>query len=343
MPPHRSDLDLTLATQFVELALACIDREYPHSQICWFDSDADLKPPRQMTPAFYGCLDWHSAVHGHWLLVRLCRYFPTAAFQERVRTALDRSFTCEKIQGEIAHLQKRPLFECPYGFAWLLQLAMELREWEDPQARRWLVVLAPIENLIATNFHGWLQKLASPDRTGTHNQTAFALGLALDWARSRADRDFAETIAAKARQFYLNDCNYPLQIEPIAYDFVSPGLAEADLMRRILTQPDFAQWLKYFLPQLHTTTASQCWQPVRVLNPHDYYQAHFRGLNLSRAWMLDGIISGLPTDDDRLPLLQDLADLHCQHGSIDVTSDSYASSHWVGTFAVYLLTARGIG
>ncbi len=127
MQPHRSDLDLTLATKFVGLVLDCIDREYPHSQICWFDRDADLQPPRQMTPAFYGCLDWHSAVHGHWLLVRLCRYFPTAEFQEQVRRSLDLSFTLAKIQGEIAHLHKRPLFECPYGFAWLLQLAMELR------------------------------------------------------------------------------------------------------------------------------------------------------------------------------------------------------------------------
>ena len=336
-------MDTQLAASFVKLVLDCIDREYPHSQLCWFESDEDIQPPREMMPAFYGCLDWHSAVHGHWMLVRLCRHFPTAAFADSVRAALDRSLTPAKIQGEIAHLQKHPLFECPYGFAWLLQLAMELREWDDPLAKTWLVALAPLETVVATNFQRWLQKLATPDRTGTHSQTAFALGLALDWARLRDDRDFADAIATKAQLFYLNDRNYPLQIEPIAYDFISPGLAEADLMRRLLAPTEFADWLSNFLPQFHTTGASQCLQPVPVENPQDYYQAHFRGLNLSRAWMLEGIISHLPVDDPRLAPLHVLADLHRQYGSIDLTSDCYSSSHWVGTFAVYLATARGLG
>lgn len=343
MQLNINNIDATLAASFVKLVLDCIDREYPHSQICWFDSDDDIKPPREMMPAFYGCLDWHSAVHGHWLLVRLCRCFPAAEFEDSARQALDRTLTPAKIEGEIAHLQRRPFFECPYGFAWLLQLAMELREWDDPQAKAWLVALAPLEALVATNFQIWLQKLESPDRTGTHFQTAFSLGLALDWARSRADRDFADAIATKARQFYFNDCNYPLQIEPIAYDFVSPGLAEADLMRRLLAPADFADWLSVFVPQFHTTGASQCLQPLQVTNPHDYCQAHFLGLNLSRAWMLEGIISQLPVDDARLDPLRAIADLHRLHGSIDVASDCYASSHWVGTFAVYLATARGLG
>lgn len=343
MQPNSSNMNAQLAGSFVNLVLDCIDREYPHSQLCWFDSDDDIKPPRKMTPAFYGCLDWHSAVHGHWLLVRLCRFFPAAAFGQNARAALDRSLTPAKIQGEIAHLQKHPFFECPYGFVWLLQLAMELREWDDPQAITWLTALAPLETVIATNFQIWLQKLAAPDRTGTHSQTAFALGLALDWAQSRSDRDFATAIATKARQFYLNDVNYPLQIEPIAYDFVSPGLAEADLMRRLLAPIDFADWLSNFLPQFHTVAASQCLQPLQVENPNDYYQAHFRGLNLSRAWMLEGIIDRLPVDDSRLDSLHAISRLHRQHGSIDITSDCYASSHWVGTFAVYLATERGLG
>jgi hypothetical protein len=187
MQRNSSNIDATIAASFVNLVLDCIDREYPHSQLSWFESDDDLQPPREVTPAFYGCLDWHSAVHGHWLLVRLCRYFPNAAFQERVRVALDRSLTPTKIQGEIAHLQRRPFFECPYGFAWLLQLGMELWEWDDAQAKGWLGILAPLEALVTTNFKIWLDKLQAPDRTGTHSQTAFALGLALDWARSRGD------------------------------------------------------------------------------------------------------------------------------------------------------------
>lgn len=174
MQLFSSDIDSTKATSFVQLVCSCINQEYPHSNIFWFDSDEDIKPPRQMTPVFYGCLDWHSAVHGHWLLVRLCRYFPSAAFQEVARHALTQSFTKEKIQGEIAHLQRFPFFECPYGFAWLLQLAMELREWNDPQAKEWLRALEPLETQVATNFYHWLQKLEFPDRTGAHSRSCIS-------------------------------------------------------------------------------------------------------------------------------------------------------------------------
>jgi hypothetical protein len=342
--PHHTKIDETLAANLVELVLSCIDREYPHSQICWFESDADIQPPRQITPAFYGCLDWHSAVHGHWMLVRLCRYFPAAQFQERIRQALTHSLTPTKIAGEITHLQRQPLFECPYGFAWLLQLAMELRQWNDSQAQVWLSALAPLETLVANNFHRWLHQLAVPNRTGTHQNTAFALGLILDWARSKPDRVIAESIDLHARKFYLLDRHYPIQIEPLAYDFISPSLAAADVLRRILTPSDFAKWLTDFLPQLLTSESAQCWQPISIQNSQDYLQAHFRGLHLSRAWMLEGIISQLSPHDDRLELLNSLAVLHRQHESIDLSSDDgYANSHWLGTFVVYLLTQRGLG
>lgn len=209
MQLKASDIDATIATRFVRLVLSCIHQEYPHSNIFWFDSDEDIKPPREMTPAFYGCLDWHSAVHGHWLLVRLCRCFPEAAFQEMARQALTQSLTSEKIQGEIAHLQRCPFFECPYGFAWLLQLATELREWDDLQTKEWLNALESLETQVATNFYRWLQRLDFPDRTGTHFHTAFPLSLALDWARRQNNQAFIELIEAKAQQFYLHDRHYP--------------------------------------------------------------------------------------------------------------------------------------
>ncbi len=337
-----SDIDATIATNFVQMVLSCIHQEYPHSNIFWFDSDEDIKPPRQMTPAFYGCLDWHSSVHGHWLLVRLCRYFPEAAFQEIARQALTHSLTSEKIQGEVAHFQKCPFFECPYGFVWLLQLATELREWNTLQAKKWLLALEPLETRVATNFHRWLQGLDFPDRTGTHSHTAFPLSLALDWSRSQNNQDFADLIETKAQQFYRHDCSYPLHIEPLAYDFVSPGLAKADLMRRVLKPLDFANWLTNFLPQLLAEESDQCLQPAQVANPNNYLQSHFRGLNLSRAWMLEGILSRLPVNDARLDTLRSIAVLHRQHGLLDIASDHYASSHWLGTFAVYLVTARGL-
>ena len=341
MPLKASEIDTAIAARFVQSVLGCINREYPHSNIVWFDSDEDIKPPREMTPTFYGCLDWHSAVHGHWLLVRLSRHFPEADFQEAARSALSQSFTSEKIQGEITHLQRCPFFECPYGFAWLLQLAMELREWDDPQAKEWLAVLETLETLVATNFHRWLQGLEYPDRTGTHFHTAFPLGLALDWARITEHTDFAILIQNKAKKFYLGDQNYPLHIEPLAYDFVSPSLAEADLMRRVLAPTTFADWLTQFLPQL-LTEETGLWKPIQVKNPKDYLQSHFRGLNLSRAWMIEGIIAGLPNDDSRIEILRATAILHHQSGLMDVANDHYSSSHWLGTFAVYLLTNRGL-
>lgn len=341
MSLKAGEIDVTIAARFVQSVLGCINQEYPHSGISWFDSDEDIKPPRKMTPAFYGCLDWHSAVHGHWLLVRLSRCFPKAASEEAARLALSQSFTSEKIQGEIAHLQRCPFFECPYGFAWLLQLMVELREWDDPQAKEWLAALKPLETLIATNFYRWLERLEYPDRTGTHFHTAFPLGLTLDWALITEHTDFTALIQTKAQKFYLNDQNYPLHIEPLAYDFVSPAFAEADLMRRILTPTKFADWLTQFLPQL-LAEDSELWEPMQVRNPQDYLQSHFRGLNLSRAWMIEGVISGLPDGDLRIEVLRAAADLHRRSGLMDVVSDHYSSSHWLGTFAVYLLTSRGL-
>jgi hypothetical protein len=336
------EIDAAITAKFVQLVLNCINQEYPHSQISWFESDEDIKPPRELTPAFYGCLDWHSAVHGHWLLVRLARYFPEAEFQTTVREALQQTFTSEKIQGEIAYLQRCPFFECPYGFSWLLQLAMELHEWNDPQGKEWLSVLEPLETLVANNFYRWLQRLELPNRTGTHFNTAFPLCLALDWARRKNQENFVNLINSKAQKFYLNDKNYPLNFEPLGYDFVSPCLAEADLMRRILSPADFASWLTDFLPQLLTEEALQSLQPLQVDDPNDYLQSHFRGLNLSRAWMIEGIISHLLDSDSRLDTLRSIAVLHRQCGLVDVTSDHYASSHWLGTFAIYLITARGL-
>ena len=331
-----SDIDAAIAARFVQLVLNCINQEYPHSNIFWFDSDEDIKPPRELTPTFYGCLDWHSAVHGHWLLVRLCRYFPEAQFQEPARQALNQSLTTEKIQGEIAHLKRFPFFECPYGFAWLLQLVMELREWDDDPVKPWLMVLEPLEALVAANFQRWLQSLEFPDRTGAHFNTAFPLSLAWDWTQITQNEHFSDLIRTKAQRFYLDDRNYPLHIEPLAYDTISPGLAEADLMRRILAPTQFTDWFTDFLPQ-----TTDLWEPMQITNPKDYMQSHFRGLNLSRAWMMEGIIPSL-SDDSRIDVLQAAAALHRHFGLIDAVSDHYSSSHWLGTFAVYLMTSRGL-
>jgi hypothetical protein len=334
VPSKTNEIDENLANALVKSVLDCIDREYPHNQIYWLESDADLLPPRELMPIFYGCLDWHSAVHGHWLLIRLCRCFPQAEFQTAVRAAMAASFTVDKVRGEIAHLQRRPSFECPYGCVWLLQLTLELREWDDPQARAWLEIITPLETTIATNFARWLTNLEYPDRTGT---------------RVAAAPELEELIVAKARQFYgadspkrtLRERDYPARIEPLAYDFLSPSLAAADLLRRIFEPQAFSDWLMTYLPELAIEGKSP-WQPIPITKPHDYMHSHFRGLNLSRAWMMAGIISGLPAGDVQIPGLQAAIDLHRHCGMDDVLCADYSSSHWLGTFAVYLATNRGI-
>ncbi len=331
-------IDENISTQFVQLVLKGINREYPHSGKVWLNSEADVKSPHVLNPAFYGCLDWHSAVHGHWLLVRLARCLPEASFQVSARNALNRNLTLANIQGEVAYLKQHPTFECPYGWAWLLQLTAELREWADPQARAWLSAIEPLESIVAMAFKGWLQKLGQPDRTGTHLNTAFALSLALDWSRISDDESLTTLIYEQARRFYLQDYCYPIALEPLGYDFISPSLAEADLLRRFLNPLSFTTWLTRFLPP----GEQDLWQPTRVRDVDDYRQAHFRGLNLSRAWMLEGIFSGLPSNDSCSAKLQFAAQQHRNAGLLDVTNEHYSSSHWVGTFAVYLLTERGL-
>ncbi|MBF2017570.1 MAG: DUF2891 domain-containing protein [Rivularia sp. T60_A2020_040] len=331
------EINQTTASKLIQLVLNCIDCEYPHSNIYWLDSNEDVKPPRELTPAFYGCLDWHSAVHGHWLLARLARCFPKADFILPVKEALGKSLTPKNIQGEVTYFQRHPRFESPYGVAWLLQLAAELHEWDDINAKKWQIALQPLQTLIAVNLKDWLQKLTIPNRTGMHQQTAFALGLILDWAKITKNTDCINLIEHKAKQFYFNDKNYSLRFEPLGYDFLSPCLAEADLIRRILTKNAFADWLTNFLPDITVNL-----KPVEVDNSQDYLQSHFYGLNLSRAWMIEGIISNLPDGDRRIKTLENTADIHRQIGLANAVSEHYAGSHWLGTFAVYLTTSRGL-
>jgi hypothetical protein len=283
-------------------------------------------------------------VHGHWLLVRLLCTFPDASFAKAARDALKESLTAENLKAEAAYLrgEGRASFERPYGLAWLLQLCAELREWEDPQAREMLANLKPLEDAAIERLTTWLPKLSHPIRIGEHNQTAFALGLLLDCARVKNDEGLAKLAADSARKFYLADNNCPLAYEPSGEDFLSPCLAEADVMRRVLTQADFAKWLTQFLPQI-PRTATADWLPVAISpDPSDPKLAHLDGLNLSRAWMLEGILSSLPADDPRRPALASAAEAHRRAGLAAVTGEHYEGGHWLGSFAVYLTTQRGI-
>jgi len=346
--PSGGAFDAHAAERFAKLALACVHKEYPNKISHVLNSDADVAPPRKLTPAFCGCYDWHSSVHGHWLLVRLLRTFPDASFTKAACDALKESLTAEHLKAEAAYLrgEGRASFERPYGLAWLLQLCAELREWKNPQAQEMLANLKPLEDAAVERLRTWLPKLSHPVRIVEHDQTAFALGLILDYARGKNDKGLTKLAADSARKFFLGDTNCPLAYEPSGEDFLSPCLGEADVMRRILSQEEFSKWLKDFLPQIpatHGEAATANWLPVTVSpDPSDPKLAHLDGLNLSRAWMLEGIASALPADDLRRQGLNAAADEHQRAGLAAVTGAHYEGGHWLGSFAVYLTTRRGI-
>ncbi len=229
------EFDVAAAGRFAALALDCVHKEYPNKIAHVLNGDRDVRPPRELTPAFYGCYDWHSSVHGHWLLARLARTFPDAPFAKAARAALDESLTPERIAGEVQYLRGagRIAFERPYGLAWLLQLAGELREWQDPQARRWSQALQPLEDAAAERIKAWLPKLSRPIRIGEHDQTAFSFGLILDWAHASGDTAMLSLLSERTSTFYLADKGCPLSYEPSGQDFLSPCVAEADLIRRM--------------------------------------------------------------------------------------------------------------
>jgi hypothetical protein len=317
--------DAKAAERFAGLALACVGKEYPNKISHLLNSDADVAPPRKLTPAFYGCYDWHSSVHGHWLLVRLVKTFPDAPFAKPAREALRKSLTKENLKQEAAYLrgEGRASFERPYGMAWLLQLVAELAEWDDPQAREMLTNLAPIEDAVRDRLKTWLPKLSHPVRIGEHNQSAFALGLMLDYARATKNEDFGKLVSEKIVKFFEGDKDCALNYEPSGEDFLSPCLGEADAVRRVKGPDEFAKWLSKFLPQI-PTTAKGDWLPVTVSpDPSDPKLAHLDGLNLSRAWMLEGILSVLPESDPRRPALVAAAEAHRRAGLAAVTGAHY--------------------
>lgn len=294
------------------------------------EADADALPPRHLTPAFFGCFDWHSAVHAHWLLARLCRSHPKASYAADVRHALARTLTVEHVAGEVRYVATRPAFERPYGMAWLLQLVAELHEWDDADAASWRETLRPLEDHAARVFETWLPRLTHPVRSGTHDQTAFSLGLVHDWARITGATALRALVEHRSTAFFGHDHDAPLAYEPSGHDFLSPSLAEADLLRRFLPSADYLTWLDAFLGDFDL-------QPVTVADRADGHLVHLDGLNLSRAWMLEGIGSVAPS-----ARVAEMAERHRVAGLGSVDDLTYAGAHWLATFVGYLVTARGL-
>jgi Protein of unknown function (DUF2891) len=344
--PVQADNFSEATSRFAALALKCVHQEYPNKIAHVLSGPGDARTPSQLTPAFYGCFDHHSSVHGHWLLARLARLYPSAPYAAEARAALAKSLTAANLQGELAYMNGpgRAGFERPYGLAWMLQLGTELRQWAktDPSVSVWVRDFEPLEQRAASQFKTWLPKLRTPMRVGEHSQTAFALGLVRDWAIEVGDSALVALVDERARTYFGADRDCPLRFEPGGEDFVSACLGEADLMRRVLPPREFARWLSAALPTI-PKDASTNWLPIGIVTDRsDGKLAHIDGLNLSRAWMLEGIASDLPARDGRRSALLATAKAHADAALPAVTGEDYAGGHWLGTFSTYLVTKRGL-
>jgi len=336
----RGELDAARAASFVSIGMAGIDREFPNKPGNVMAGPDDVKSPSELHPVFFGHFDWHSSVHGHWMLLRMLRLFPDAPFAAEVRGTLDRKLTADGLEAEAAYFRKagNAAFERMYGWAWALELAGELQRFDDPDAKRWAENFAPLEVEIIRLAKDYLPKLDWPVRCGFHPETAFPLAMLLDHARLTENPEFENLLVEKARRFYQNDRNYPVSYEPSGNDFFSPGLNAADLMRRVLTQEDFSAWLTAYFPDLAEGKAGNLLEPVTVSDPSDPQLIHLAGLNFNRAWTMRGIASALPDADPRRRVLTDSAKLHVEAGLIHVASGHYEGEHWLATFAVLAMT-----
>jgi urease accessory protein UreF len=335
-PTNTRKLSEKEVSALAQLPLKCLQQEYPNKLGQVLNDSTQLLSPDELHPVFYGCFDWHSSVHGHWLLVRLLKEFPEMSIAGAIREKLDQQFTAEKVLQEVAFFQTKhnESFERTYGWAWLLKLQEELITWEDPDAKRWSANLRPLADMIVGKYCAFLPKLVYPIRSGEHINTAFGLTFAYDYAVLMKIDSLKNSIETKARTFYLGDKNYPLSYEPSGYDFLSGGLEEVDLMRRVLTKKEFAQWLKQFLPDLYKKDFTLA--VGRVSDRSDGKLVHLDGLNFSRAWCL----YGLARYDERFAHLREIADAHMAHSLPTVVDGDYMGEHWLASFAVLALLER---
>lgn len=340
--PHQ--LDPSAASAFARVVLAGAQREFPNKLDHVLNGAAEVLPPRHLHPAFYGCFDWHSAVHGHWLLVRLLRLIPGLGEADAMRRVLSAHFTPANIAVETAYLS-RPnsgSFERTYGWAWLLKLHEELGRSAAAGitgADDWEAALRPLAEAFALRYLDYLPKLDYPIRTGVHPNTAFGLAFAHDWARWSNHADLQCLVEQKARQFFEGDTNHPAHLEPGGSDFFSPALMEAELMRRVLHKPDFADWFKRFLSDAASSLPPTLFQPARVSDRADLQIVHLDGLNLSRAWCMRGIAAALPPGSTQVALLASAAK-HLDAALPHICSGDYAGEHWLATFAILALTGH---
>jgi hypothetical protein len=328
------------ASHFAALALKCVAREFPNKPEHVINNASEVKSPQLLHPAFYGCYDWHSSVHGHWMLIRLLKTFPNLPETQRIKDALNANLTAENIKAEVEYMKQpnRQSFERTYGWAWALKLAEELHSWDDPDGKKWSRNLQPLAEVLSKSYRTFLPKQTYPIRTGVHPNTAFGLAFALDYAKTVGDRDLEALLSERSRSYFAKDVNYPGAWEPGGEDFFSAALMEADLMRRVMPAREFATWFQRFLPGVAQGNPRSLLQPAIVTDRTDPKLVHLDGLNLSRAWCMRSIAAALPANDPARKVLSSSADKHATAALAHVASGDYAGEHWLASFAVFLLS-----
>ncbi|MEY3237599.1 MAG: hypothetical protein RI883_1700 [Bacteroidota bacterium] len=332
----RLELNENQALRLSKLPLKCIQNEYPNKLGQVLNDASELKPPKTLHPAFYGCFDWHSSVHGHWLLVRLLKKFPSLENGSLIRETLNTQLTKENIEIELAFFKTKnnQSFERTYGWAWLLKLQEELNTWNDGEAKKWAKNLQPLTDFIVEKYTAHLPKLLYPIRTGEHVNTAFGLSFAFDYAKQTKNYKLTKLITERAKYYFLQDKNYPLQFEPSGTDFLSPAFEEVDLMRRVLSKVEFLNWLDKFLPTLKDLKFKLA--VGKVSDRTDGKLVHLDGLNFSRAWCLYGLASNFKEYSH----LQNVADKHLDYSLPSIVDGDYMGEHWLASFALYSLLER---
>ena len=334
----QTKLTKQIAENLSRLPLHCINTEFPNKTSHLADAPADARLlPSELHPVFYGCLDWHSSVHGHWMLVRLLKQFPQLSNRDSIIAVLDHSFQKDKMIAESEYFGKYTAsksWERTYGWAWLLKLDEELLKWNDPLGRKWHLALQPLTGKIEELWKEYLPKQTYPNRTGVHPNTAFGLCFALDWARTVKDTAFERQIIRKAKEFYLNNKNIPAYLEPDGSDFFSPSLQAADLMRRVLPQKQFVKWFDAYYS---TESIKRICETPTVSDRNDYQIVHLDGLSFSRAWCMKGIASKLPASHQYRRLFINTANGFLNETLPKIFSGGYGGEHWLASFAVYAL------
>lgn len=348
-PAPRLVLDVARASHFARLALRCARREYPNNITHSLNDASQVKSPAVLHPAFYGCYDWHSSVHGHWLLAHLLRLYPSMPEAGEIRAALDANLTADNIRVEDEYFREpgRQSYERPYGWAWLLKLHEELYTWDDRDARRWFRALQPLADTIVKKYTDFFARQTYPIRVGTHFNTAFGLAFAFDYAEAvkGADAEHQRALDAlrarvveSSRRYFGSDADYPASWEPNGDDFLPPGLIEADLMRRVMRPAEFARWFRRFLPGVGRGLPKNLLAPAIVSDRSDPKIVHLDGLNLSRAWCMRAVAAALPRRDPARRVLAESARRHAELTLPHIASGNYEGEHWLASFAVYLLS-----